>query len=132
MSLTDNSTSAVAATRKRSAAKPKLPPALAAANREHQVETSLAPKQSRHHDAENVHGARAPPAVRLMDKHEILAITGTTYPTVWAWMRATPPKFPRSRVMGGKSVWLSTEVEAWIAALPRRPLKGDADAGVEA
>ena len=33
--------------------------------------------------------------------------------------------FPRSRIAGGKSKWLSTEVDAWLAALPVRPLKGD-------
>ena len=33
--------------------------------------------------------------------------------------------FPRSRVVGGKSMWLSTEVDAWMSALPLRPLKGD-------
>jgi predicted DNA-binding transcriptional regulator AlpA len=35
-------------------------------------------------------------------------------------------KFPRSRIVGGKSMWLSSEVEAWLAGLPVRPLKGDA------
>jgi predicted DNA-binding transcriptional regulator AlpA len=33
--------------------------------------------------------------------------------------------FPRSRVVGGKSMWLSTEVDVWMAELPVRPLKGD-------
>jgi hypothetical protein len=33
--------------------------------------------------------------------------------------------FPRSRVVGGKSMWLSSEIEAWLAALPVRQLKGD-------
>jgi predicted DNA-binding transcriptional regulator AlpA len=70
---------------------------------------------------------RAPPAVRLLGKAEILQITGMTFPTIWAWMR--DGKFPRSRATGGsnsKSVWLSSEIEAWIAGLPVRPLKGDA------
>jgi predicted DNA-binding transcriptional regulator AlpA len=74
----------------------------------------------------------APQSVRLLDKHEVLAITGTSYVTVWSWMRAKPPKFPRSRVMGGKSVWLSTEVEAWVTELPLRPLKGDETLGAQA
>jgi predicted DNA-binding transcriptional regulator AlpA len=64
-----------------------------------------------------------PPSVRLLDKHDIVAITGVTYPTVWAWMRAD--KFPRSRIVGGKSMWLSTEVDQWLAGLPVRKLKGD-------
>ena len=60
---------------------------------------------------------------RLLDKAEILTITGVSFPTVWAWMRAGT--FPRSRVVGGKSMWLSTEIDAWLAQLPVRPLKGD-------
>jgi predicted DNA-binding transcriptional regulator AlpA len=64
-----------------------------------------------------------PPPVRLLDKSDILAITGVTFPTVWSWMRAG--QFPRSRVVGGKSMWLSTEVEDWLVKLPVRPLKGD-------
>jgi predicted DNA-binding transcriptional regulator AlpA len=64
------------------------------------------------------------PAVRLMPKREVLAIAGCSYPTLWEWMRAG--KFPRSREVVGKSMWLSTEVEQWITQLPRRRLKGDA------
>jgi predicted DNA-binding transcriptional regulator AlpA len=70
---------------------------------------------------------RAPPrghGIRLLDKREILAITNVTFPTIWTWMRNGT--FPRSRVVGGKSMWLSTDVEAWLAALPIRTLKGDA------
>jgi predicted DNA-binding transcriptional regulator AlpA len=71
--------------------------------------------------------ARAPPAplgARLLSKREVLAIVGVSYPTVWAMMRAGT--FPRARVVGGKSMWLSSEIEAWLAALPVRQLKGDA------
>jgi predicted DNA-binding transcriptional regulator AlpA len=69
----------------------------------------------------------APAAVRLLGKPEILAITGVTFPTIWAWMRAGT--FPRSRVVGGKSMWPSSEIEAWLADLPLRPLKGDTRGG---
>ena len=78
------------------------------------------------HDRERGHAPRAPPriqGVRLLSKAEVLAITNVSYPTVWSWMRAGA--FPRSRVVGGKSMWLSSEVEAWLAALPVRRLKGD-------
>ena len=72
------------------------------------------------------HRSQAPP--RLLSKSEILAITNVTFPTIWQWMR--DGKFPRSRVSGGsassKSMWLSTEIEDWLAGLPVRPLKGDA------
>jgi predicted DNA-binding transcriptional regulator AlpA len=59
----------------------------------------------------------------LLDKAQVCAIANVSFPTVWAWMRAG--QFPRSRVVGGKSMWVSTEIEAWMAALPVRPLKGD-------
>jgi Prophage CP4-57 regulatory protein (AlpA) len=39
--------------------------------------------------------------------------------------------FPRARVVGGRSMWRSDEVDAWMAALPVRPLKGDAEAGAD-
>lgn len=73
--------------------------------------------------------AKAKPAnpfsdTRLLSKAQVLAVAGVTYPTLWTWMRNGT--FPRSRVAGGRSMWLSTEVEAWLAALPIRPLKGDA------
>jgi predicted DNA-binding transcriptional regulator AlpA len=60
---------------------------------------------------------------RLLDKAEVLAIVNVSFPTVWAWMRAGT--FPRSRIVGGKSMWLSTDIEQWLATLPVRPLKGD-------
>jgi predicted DNA-binding transcriptional regulator AlpA len=65
----------------------------------------------------------APGVVRLLDKHEVCAIAGVSFPTIWTWMRGD--NFPRSRVVGGKSVWLSSEIDAWLAQLPVRRLKGD-------
>jgi predicted DNA-binding transcriptional regulator AlpA len=58
---------------------------------------------------------------QLLTRHEVVAVAGVTYPTIWLWMREG--KFPRSRIVGGKSMWLASEIEAWIAALPVRPLK---------
>jgi predicted DNA-binding transcriptional regulator AlpA len=66
---------------------------------------------------------KSPPAVRLMSKAEVLAIANVSYPTVWSWMRSG--RFPRSRIVGGQSMWVSTEINAWIANLPKRSLKGD-------
>jgi len=63
------------------------------------------------------------PPTRLLDRIEVCAIANVTYPTIWAWMR--DGKFPRSRIVGGKSMWLSSEIEEWLASLPVRPLKGD-------
>jgi predicted DNA-binding transcriptional regulator AlpA len=103
--------------------KPALSPRLQAINEADIIETALAADGVRRlHDEHHAHGARAPP-VRLLHKGEVLAIVGVTYPTLWAWMRQG--RFPRSRIVGGKSMWLSTEVEHWLAGLPVRRLKGD-------
>jgi predicted DNA-binding transcriptional regulator AlpA len=61
----------------------------------------------------------------LLDRHEVCALANASYPTIWSRMRAGT--FPRSRVVGGKSMWLLSEIEEWMAALPVRRLKGDAE-----
>ena len=61
---------------------------------------------------------------RLLSKREVLERVGLTYPTLWAWMRKG--KFPRSREVGGKIAWLEGDIDAWIANLPVKRLKGDA------
>ena len=66
------------------------------------------------------------PRVHLLDKGEVCAIANVTFPTLWAWMRAG--SFPRARVVGGKSMWRSDDVDAWLENLPVRRLKGDAEA----
>jgi predicted DNA-binding transcriptional regulator AlpA len=67
--------------------------------------------------------------IRLLQRAEVLRLTGVSYPTLWQWMRAG--KFPRARHFGksrgkGKSVWRSDEIDQWLADLPVRRLKGDA------
>lgn len=63
-------------------------------------------------------------AKRLLTKSEVCKVANASFQSIWAWMRAGT--FPRSRIVGGRSMWLSTEVEQWLATLPIRPLKGDA------
>jgi predicted DNA-binding transcriptional regulator AlpA len=111
-------------------AKPALSAALIAANKAHITEAALAADDAAHqrHDQQNVHGARAPPAVRLLGKAEVCAIANVTFPTIWAWMRAGT--FPRSRAVGGKSMWRPDEIDAWLGNLPKRVLKGDAEVEV--
>jgi predicted DNA-binding transcriptional regulator AlpA len=72
---------------------------------------------------ESVEAAKARLADRLLTKPEVCAIAHVSYPTLWQWMLVG--KFPRSRIVAGRSMWVSTEVDAWLAALPIRPLKGD-------
>jgi predicted DNA-binding transcriptional regulator AlpA len=114
---------------KNSISKPTLTPELSAANRHHQVEAALADDLGDAQDnRRRVPPARGPPSLilRLLTKPEVLLIAGgVSYPTLWSWMRAGT--FPRSRVVGGKSMWRSDEVQAWLDALPVRRLKGDDD-----
>jgi predicted DNA-binding transcriptional regulator AlpA len=60
---------------------------------------------------------------RLMFRAEVLELLGVTNPTLWAWMRSG--FFPRSVDIGSKRAWIASEVESWLARLPRSRLKGD-------
>jgi predicted DNA-binding transcriptional regulator AlpA len=63
----------------------------------------------------------------LLNKKQVIDRVGVSFPTIWKWMRAG--KFPRARTVGDlKSVWLESEVEAWMSALPVRRLKDDSEA----
>jgi predicted DNA-binding transcriptional regulator AlpA len=96
-----------------------LSPALDAAK----AARALTPDRNRDQpDRQRAHA----PRVYLLNKAEVCAIANVTFPTLWAWMRAG--SFPRARVVGGKSMWRSDDIDAWLANLPVRPLKGDAEA----
>jgi prophage regulatory protein len=66
--------------------------------------------------------------VRMMSKPEVMAVSGCSFPTIWQMMRNG--RFPRSRVLGGRSMWRSDEIDAWLAGLPVRRLKGDQPSAV--
>ena len=105
-----------------------IAPDLIEANEQELAEAVLTDSNrlAREHNERRVHAARGPPArlgAHLLSKREVLAIANVSYPTLWSWMRQG--KFPRSLAVGGKSMWVSTEIEAWMAALPRCRLKGD-------
>jgi predicted DNA-binding transcriptional regulator AlpA len=63
------------------------------------------------------------PTLHLLSKAEVCSIIGVSFPTIWTWMRAG--SFPRSRVVGGKSMWRSDEIDQWLDGLQVRQLKGD-------
>jgi prophage regulatory protein len=67
--------------------------------------------------------AAAADKIRLISKPEVLDRVGVTFPTIWKWMIAGT--FPRGREIGGKTMWIEADVEAWILAQPARRLKGD-------
>ena len=60
---------------------------------------------------------------RLIYRPELTKRVGLTYPTIWKQMR--DGKFPRGRAVGGKTAWLESEIDNWIAGLPVHRLKGD-------
>ncbi len=60
---------------------------------------------------------------RLIHRPELTKRIGLSYPTVWRMMREG--QFPRGRAVGGKTAWLESEIDHWIAGLPVRRLKGD-------
>jgi predicted DNA-binding transcriptional regulator AlpA len=72
--------------------------------------------------------APARPPTRLLTKAEVLARVGVTFPTIWKWMREGT--FPRARRLTAESkstraYWYESEIEAWLANLPVKRLKGD-------
>jgi predicted DNA-binding transcriptional regulator AlpA len=67
--------------------------------------------------------AIAPPPVRLIFKRELLQRIGLSFPTIWKMMKQG--RFPRARIIGGKSAWIESEVDDFIAALPLRQYKDD-------
>jgi predicted DNA-binding transcriptional regulator AlpA len=60
---------------------------------------------------------------RLLGKEAVCARVGRTFPTIWSWMRRG--LFPRARIVGRTSVWLESEINAWMASLPLRAYRGD-------
>lgn len=60
------------------------------------------------------HHSQGPP--RLLTKHEVCAIVGgVSFVTLWKMVRRGD--FPAGRVVGGKTLWRSDEVAAWVDAL---------------
>jgi prophage regulatory protein len=64
----------------------------------------------------------AEPALVLLSKAQVLKKVPVTGPTLWAWVRAG--KFPKPRdISPNKTVWVESEVDAWIRAQPVRNYK---------
>jgi predicted DNA-binding transcriptional regulator AlpA len=65
---------------------------------------------------------------KLLAKRQVLELLGCSANSLWRWVRAG--RFPKGKMLGSKTVWLSTEVEAFVAGLPSQRLKpweGDGD-----
>jgi predicted DNA-binding transcriptional regulator AlpA len=61
---------------------------------------------------------------RLIGKKEVCRRTSLSFPTIWKLMQRDD-EFPRSLQVGGKTMWLESEVDAWILSRPRCQYKGD-------
>ncbi len=106
----------------------KAAPSSAPITGQHQAEAALTAGVAsceHQHDSEGADAPRGPAAARLLSKRQVLGIVSLSYPTIWKMMRSGT--FPRSRVVGGKSMWVTSEINDWIANLPKRTLKGDAN-----
>jgi predicted DNA-binding transcriptional regulator AlpA len=64
-----------------------------------------------------------PPPVRLIFKPEVLRRVGLSFPTIWKMMQMK--RFPRARIIGGKSAWIESEINEFLGALPLRRYKND-------
>jgi predicted DNA-binding transcriptional regulator AlpA len=101
-----------------------IPPVAGTENAKARKKAGRAPSNGHdQHNRQNAHATRAPPALKLLDKRTVCEIFGLSFPTVWKEMRAG--RFPRSRVIAGKTMWRSDEIWACFDNLPLRRLKGD-------
>jgi|SRR6516164_2040242 prophage regulatory protein len=57
----------------------------------------------------------------FLSKQQVLKKIPVTAPTLWAWVRQG--KFPRPRAIYNKTVWIASEVDAWMQARPHRQYK---------
>jgi prophage regulatory protein len=66
--------------------------------------------------------AAAEPELVFLSKAQVLKKVPVTPPTLWSWVRQG--KFPKPRdISPNKTVWLESEVDAWIKAQPIRNYK---------
>jgi predicted DNA-binding transcriptional regulator AlpA len=73
--------------------------------------------------ADNTEATLVAKPARFISKREMLDRVGASYSSVWLWMRRGT--FPRSRELGGKAVFIESEIEEFILNSKVRRLKGD-------
>jgi prophage regulatory protein len=78
--------------------------------------------QKRVQDRPHVAPKQRPAGDRLLLKAEVLDRTKVGYTTLWSMMRRG--QFPLSVSLGRRVGWFESEVDNWLAALPRVELKG--------
>jgi len=83
---------------------------------EHSGHTDRPSRYGPHEDANE----QARP-VSLIFKPELLKRVPLSFPTIWKMMREK--RFPPARIIGGKSAWIESEINDFLAGLPLRHYK---------
>jgi predicted DNA-binding transcriptional regulator AlpA len=60
---------------------------------------------------------------KFISRRQVLDRVGVSFATVWTWMK--DGKFPRGRELGGRTMWIESEVTGWMESRPVKKLKGD-------
>jgi predicted DNA-binding transcriptional regulator AlpA len=123
-----------AATKAAAAKKTGRPVAIRDRNRKYQIKAALAAAAAKKKNgtALKAHAGdadvdlasvqdRLAHRVGLLDKHELRAITGVSFVSLWDWMRKG--KFPPGITVVGKTKWRASEIADWLANLPLARLK---------
>jgi predicted DNA-binding transcriptional regulator AlpA len=68
---------------------------------------------------------RDPTDIILLSKAELLSRVPVTFTSIWRMCQSG--KFPRGRVIGNRTVWVKSEVDAWLADVANNKLRGYRD-----
>ena len=66
-----------------------------------------------------------PASVCLLSKRQVCDKVGLSPHYIWRLVQAG--KFPEGRIMGRRTLWVSSEIDAWIFAQPRRSYRKPAE-----
>ncbi|MGY4503741.1 putative DNA-binding transcriptional regulator AlpA [Bradyrhizobium sp. GM24.11] len=61
----------------------------------------------------------------FLTKKALCEKVGLTFPFVWQMIREG--KFPEGRAVGSRTLWISSEIDAWILARPARVYRKSAE-----
>jgi predicted DNA-binding transcriptional regulator AlpA len=67
------------------------------------------------------------PQLRLLSKQEVCEKVHRSYPSIWEAM--CKGLFPRAVEQGQRPYWFAHQIDAYLEALPPRPIKGEVGAG---
>jgi predicted DNA-binding transcriptional regulator AlpA len=73
----------------------------------------------------NISSLQQPSGVCLLSKKQVCDKVSLSPHYVWRLIRAG--KFPEGRAFGRRTLWVSSEIDAWIFAQPRRSYRRPAE-----